>query len=166
MHRIFTLALVMFFTIAIQGQLKAIYSIDKTKTEVVQHPSAEIESSVSEVLPISLQRTGKRAGKSKFNKALSKVAKGLSKVVPKRMREPGSGLAIASLILGILGILTVPYVVLAILALIFGLVSMKRYKEGYHDRRGMAKAGIILGIIGLSLALLLYGLVILSFFLF
>ena len=65
-----------------------------------------------------------------------------------------SGLAIASLILGILWLGGVG----AVLALIFGIAGKSRinHSEGQQGGQGLANAGIILGIIGIVGAVLLY----------
>jgi hypothetical protein len=57
-----------------------------------------------------------------------------------------NGLAIASMILGILWL----YWLGSVLALIFGLVAMVQIKRKDEDGRGMAIAGIILGGIGVG----------------
>lgn len=57
-----------------------------------------------------------------------------------------NGLAIASLVLGILWV----YWIGSVLALIFGLVARKQIKERGQDGQGMATAGIVLGAIGIA----------------
>lgn len=66
-----------------------------------------------------------------------------------------NGLAIASLVLGILWV----YWVGSILALIFGYVARKQIRERNEGGDGMAIAGIVLGWIGVGTLLLLIGLV-------
>lgn len=61
-------------------------------------------------------------------------------------------MAIASLVLGVLGVFTFIYLVLPILAVVFGSISLRRYHQGYHDRRAAALAGLILGVVALTLA--------------
>jgi len=56
-----------------------------------------------------------------------------------------NGLAIASMVLGIVWV----YWIGSVLALIFGLVARKQIREGGQGGDGMAIAGIVLGIIGL-----------------
>jgi len=60
---------------------------------------------------------------------------------------PTNGLAIASLVLGILGIPTFSFFVVPILALILGAVSNAQIRRagGRQSGRGMAIAGMILG---------------------
>lgn len=57
-----------------------------------------------------------------------------------------NGLAIASMVLGILWI----YWIGSILAVIFGFVAMSQIKERSQGGKGMATAGLILGFIGLG----------------
>ena len=57
-----------------------------------------------------------------------------------------NGLAIASMVLGILWI----YWIGSILAVIFGFVAMSQIKERNQGGKGMATAGLILGFIGLG----------------
>ncbi len=64
------------------------------------------------------------------------------------------GLAIASLVLGILALVLfcIPYVpeICGILALIFGIIGLK------SSKRGMSIAGIVTGILGIVLCVVLY----------
>ncbi|MFG2556942.1 DUF4190 domain-containing protein [Streptomyces sp. NPDC048581] len=65
-----------------------------------------------------------------------------------------NGLAIASMVLGIVWI----YWIGSILALIFGYVARKQIRERHESGDGMATAGIVLGWVGVGvLALLLVG---------
>lgn len=57
---------------------------------------------------------------------------------------PTSGLAIASLVLGIIWI----YWIGSILAIIFGAVALKQCNRGERSGRGMAIAGLVLGLVG------------------
>jgi len=63
--------------------------------------------------------------------------------------QRGNGLAIAALVCGLVGLLLVP-VVLGPLALIFGLVALNRAKQG-APHRGMAIAGVVLGVVDIAL---------------
>ena len=70
----------------------------------------------------------------------------------------GGGLATAALVCGILGLVGgfIPVVswftgILAILAIIFGVIARK---NGPEDKRGMATAGMVMGIIAVALTLL------------
>ena len=62
-----------------------------------------------------------------------------------------SGLAIAALVLGILGLLMVP---LSIPAIICGALSVARTGEGKMQGHGMAVAGLVLGCIDLVFLLI------------
>jgi hypothetical protein len=76
----------------------------------------------------------------------------------RRRQQEGTGMAVASLVLGILSILL--FLVwflgppMGILAIIFG--SINKSKQG----KGMALAGLIMGAIGLALTLIFYLIVI------
>ena len=66
-----------------------------------------------------------------------------------------NGIGIAALILGIAGLLGgfVPFAgVASILAIIFGVIGLKRVKNGEANNRGMALAGMWLGIAGVAIS--------------
>jgi predicted acyltransferase len=74
---------------------------------------------------------------------------------------PSSGLAIASLVLGICGLTILPLLA-SILAIIFGYMARRdiRQRPGEISGEGMAMAGIVMGWIAVGLAvagLLLFG---------
>lgn len=68
-------------------------------------------------------------------------------------------MAVAALVLGIIGLLIswIPVLglLLPVLALIFGILGLNRAKRGEAGNRGLAIAGIVLGGIGLAIALLI-----------
>ena len=67
-----------------------------------------------------------------------------------------NGMGVASLILGILGLvgcLGLTFI-LPLLALIFGILGRKKADAGLADNKGMATAGMIMGIIGLVIGLI------------
>ena len=69
---------------------------------------------------------------------------------PAAQPEQGSGMGVAALVLGIVGMFTcwtVIGAVLSILALIFGIIGVKR------PGKGMAIAGIVLGALGIIIAI-------------
>ena len=69
-----------------------------------------------------------------------------------------SGMAIASLVLGIISLfICLSWVAAAcgVLAIIFGLIAMNKVKAGTGGGGGMAKAGFIMGCIGLALDVLI-----------
>ena len=72
---------------------------------------------------------------------------------------PNNGLAIASLVLGIAGLVAV-FIIGPILALVFGYVSRRQIDEsqGRQGGRGYATAGIVLGWIGIVWSVLIIGL--------
>lgn len=61
--------------------------------------------------------------------------------------RPGNGLAIASLVCGIIGLLIL-WFILSPLAIIFGGVGLSKANKGASGR-GQAIAGLVLGVIGL-----------------
>jgi hypothetical protein len=65
---------------------------------------------------------------------------------PYAQSQSTNGLAIASMVLGILWL----YWIGSILAIVFGFVAMSQIKERNQAGKGMATAGLILGFIGLG----------------
>jgi hypothetical protein len=63
--------------------------------------------------------------------------------------------ATAAMVLGIIGLFCVP-LVFSVLALVFGILARNEIDRsgGMYRNRGMATAGIVLGIIGLALGVL------------
>lgn len=87
-------------------------------------------------------------------KAIPQIA-----AAPVQQKETGlkkSGFAIASLILGILSFIPIMGILLGILAIIFGFVFFKQFKEKKLGGMGMATAGIILGMLGTVFGLLYF----------
>ena len=68
----------------------------------------------------------------------------------------GSGMAIAGLVCGIAGFFFAG-LILGPLAVIFGAISYSKYKKGLHDRKGMAIAALVLGIVVVVATLALVG---------
>ncbi len=66
---------------------------------------------------------------------------------------PQNGMGTAALVLGIVQFFCFPLIG-SILAIVFGKIGMDRADQGLATNRGSAKAGFILGIIGLVLAIL------------
>jgi hypothetical protein len=67
--------------------------------------------------------------------------------------RPTNGMSIASMVLGIVGIPSSIYLVAPILALVFGYVSRSQIRSSGQSGAGMAKAGIILGYVGIGLGI-------------
>ncbi len=69
--------------------------------------------------------------------------------VPQQRRQ--NGLAVAALVLGIVGLVLFVLIVPPILALVFGLVSLNQIKDsrGAQEGQGLAVAGIVLGSVGI-----------------
>lgn len=83
---------------------------------------------------------------------------------PQGYRQRRNGLGTASLVLGILSVLTIPTMVFGVLfgalAVIFGPFGRRRAQRGEATNGGVATTGVVLGAIGLTLAV---GLLIFSF---
>jgi hypothetical protein len=71
----------------------------------------------------------------------------------------GNGFAVASLVLGIVGVvLTITFVfglICDVLAVVFGALGRTKAREGSANNASLATAGMILGLVGLGLLLLL-----------
>ncbi|MBW3641898.1 MAG: DUF4190 domain-containing protein [Actinobacteria bacterium] len=72
--------------------------------------------------------------------------------------QPSNGMGVAALVLGIIALLIswIPILgaALAVLALIFGILGLKKARRGQATNQGMAVAGIVLGGIALAIGLL------------
>lgn len=66
---------------------------------------------------------------------------------------PQNGMGTAALVLGILNFFCLPLIG-GILALVFGKIGMDRADQGLATNGGIAKAGFILGIVGVVLAVI------------
>ena len=67
-----------------------------------------------------------------------------------------NGLAVASLVLGIVGILLCFIFIPWILAIVFGLIAMKQCNEDpTYTGKGLAVAGLVLGLVAGALVLLI-----------
>ncbi|URM89438.1 DUF4190 domain-containing protein [Streptomyces sp. MRC013] len=75
--------------------------------------------------------------------------------------RPVNGLGVASMVIGIVSIVTCFLyglgIVLGILALVFGIIGRKRVQRGEADNGGMATAGIVTGAVGIVLGVLILG---------
>jgi hypothetical protein len=95
------------------------------------------------------KRKTKLTEKIKEKLALLFPINNTQKQIPKNenLETKTHGLAVAALVCGILGIFT--FGILSILAIIFGAISLKKIKRsgGFYTGRGMAIAGLVLGII-------------------
>ncbi|MFV2121963.1 DUF4190 domain-containing protein, partial [Streptomyces sp. Act-28] len=77
---------------------------------------------------------------------------------------PANGLGIASMVIGIVSLVTCFLygfgIVLGILALVFGIIGRKRVRRGEASNGGMATAGIVTGAVGIVLGALFLGVVV------
>ncbi len=74
------------------------------------------------------------------------------------VRPLPKGMAVASLVLGILGVLTAFFLLgglLGLVAVILGVVALGKIKRGQADGRGLAIGGIVTGALALLLAIVL-----------
>ncbi|GEM_PF-5806073 len=71
--------------------------------------------------------------------------------------KPKAGLAIASLILGIISFVPLVGVLLGIIAIVLGAIGLSNIKKQNLGGMGLAKAGIVLGVLGICFTVLLYG---------
>jgi hypothetical protein len=67
-----------------------------------------------------------------------------------------NGMATASMVLGIVGVIVSTLFVPSILALVFGFVSRSQIERSGQQGRGMAIAGIVLGIVGVVLGVIIW----------
>jgi hypothetical protein len=67
------------------------------------------------------------------------------------VRQPQNGLGVAALVLSILGIVGCIPIIGGVLGIVFGILGMKNADRGIANNKGMAKAGLIIGIVGLAL---------------
>jgi hypothetical protein len=74
--------------------------------------------------------------------------------------QAGNGLAIAGMVLGILGLLLcwIPGVgwLLALLGIIFGAIGMSKANKIGGKGKGMAVAGLVIGVVGLLAGIILF----------
>ena len=83
--------------------------------------------------------------------------------VPVQPAQQTDGLATASMVLGICQIIPFVGLICAILALIFGWISMRRTKNNPAVRgHGQAVAGFVLGVVGVGIATLIMVLIIIA----
>jgi hypothetical protein len=80
-----------------------------------------------------------------------------SQVVPYAPIPKPSGFAVASLVLGILGLFLswITFGIPSMLAVVFGHVGISRVRRGVGDGRGMAISGMVLGYLVIALFLVL-----------
>lgn len=77
----------------------------------------------------------------------------MTETITPPMQRAGSGFAVTSLVLGIIGLVGLIFV-FSVPAIIFGGIGLARANNGRASGKGMAIAGLVLGIIGTLLSLL------------
>lgn len=70
---------------------------------------------------------------------------------------PRSWFAVTSLVLWLLSFIPLLWIITGILAIIFGIISLRQIKKWWFIGRKMGMGGIILGILGILFTILLYG---------
>jgi hypothetical protein len=77
--------------------------------------------------------------------------------VPAYYRPPTNGMAVASMVLGILGMVGMIWIISPVLALVFGYLSKGQIDRsgGAQEGRGYAIAGIVLGWVGIVWGILM-----------
>jgi hypothetical protein len=116
----------------------------------------ELEHAKGEKLNIFEKLIAKAAIKKAWkNKKKKKKKKGIESE-DRRMAVAAMVLGISSFVVGIIPIFGLLALPAGILAVIFGSIALKRIKEepGIYGGRGMALAGLILGIVFLSIVVL------------
>lgn len=78
-------------------------------------------------------------------------------VEPSPEKLPKYGLAIASLILGLISFIPLLGVLTGIIAIILGAIGLSKIKKGGVGGKKLAIAGIILGVLGILFSIILYG---------
>ena len=82
-----------------------------------------------------------------------------AEIPPKPATDSSNAFAVVALVLGVVGLVLTIAVRLAfaldVMAVVFGAFGMTKAREGAKDG-GLAKAGMILGLVGLGLILLLF----------
>jgi hypothetical protein len=79
--------------------------------------------------------------------------------MPSYYRPPTNGMAVASMVLGILGMMGMVWIISPILALVFGYIAKGQVDRsgGAQEGRGFAVAGIVLGWVGIAWGALMVG---------
>lgn len=126
------------------------------------NPATQTKAAVSfiDVINEKPTRGAKRAILKKLFKqkiAALKTKEKKERVINKDIESKNHTLATAALVCGILGILL--FGVLSIFAIIFGAIALKKIKNsgGFYTGKGMARAGLILGIVVIGLIILVLG---------
>jgi len=112
--------------------------------DILQKDTKELEKQVGRKLSIK-EKTALFFTKRKMKKAAANNEQ------VEYEEEKTHGLAIASLVCGIVGLVFAGFV-LGVLAIVFGAISMKKIRKsgGFFKGRGMAIAGLVLGIVALA----------------
>lgn len=131
-------------------------TVDQEKTESVATVSTQ---KVTKESPRKSKRKSKLV--ERFKEKFSKLFPQDNTPQNEGLETKTHGLAIASLVLGILGLLTFFVGIgflFALLAIIFGAISKGKIRNsgGFYTGKGMATAGLVLGIIPMALLLIVF----------
>lgn len=69
-------------------------------------------------------------------------------------------MGIAALVLGIIGVLGCCTFIFSVLAIVFGYLGIKRANDGLATNKGMATAGLALGVVGVLIAVVYWILIV------
>lgn len=97
--------------------------------------------------PIHLKKAPARKSQTVLEKSGHNTIAELEKLVPHPGLAGGHGMAILSIVLGIIGLFSMLHLLFGILAILISLAAMRRHMF----RRPLAIAGVILGIVDLCL---------------
>lgn len=126
-------------------------SVQNEPLSAVAKPVSEPATDNVKILPALTRKEARR-----HLHATAKAARQQARVSPTDAGETTNGLAIASLVCGILGLLILP-VLFGPLAVIFGGVAMSQIRRNGGRGRGMAVAGLVMGIIATVIMLIALG---------
>ena len=155
-------------TVTVEKSENKINQVDNKTTKIEESITASVDNKQiilpkREKLIFCLSPQAKKTNDKTNISIKSKFKKGLRILSEGKLAEETktNGLAVTSLVLGILALITYYGAFLfGILAIIFGATALKKIKtnpEKYYGK-GMAKAGLICGIVALSLIIIIVAL--------
>ncbi len=119
---------------------------DLSAEDILQLDRAELEEKLGRKMKLK-ERMMLKITKRKMKK-LSKKASN------QRLEEAGTnGLAVAGFVCSIVGLLLSVWLLLAILGIVFSAIALSKIKRTGEGGRGLAMAGLIIGIVAVALGL-------------
>ncbi len=151
---LFLIAVALLVLLPLESAL-AIHGPDAEATTLrIVQPEAPKADPAYAAEPTAVEATARQAYRSKLGRKFKTLLYRLADPKPPSDKKgPGSGMAVAGLVCGIVG-LVVAGLILGTLATVFGAISLSKYRQGLHGRKGMAIAALILGIVGIIGALI------------